>query len=296
MFAKDQTNIYNKRHVLGERLFKWISYIFSFSIILLLLGIIILIIIESMPAISKFGFDFIVSSKWSSSKEEFGALAPIYGSIVGGFLAMFISIPVSIGIAIYLSQIANAKLKSIIGIGIELLAAIPSIVYGMVGLIFLVPIVGDLFGDGIGVGILSASIVLSIMVLPFMAALMRDSIETTPDILKESAYALGATKFEVIKDILFPYARIGVIGSIILALSRVLGETMAVTFLIGGVQKIPNSLVEPTTNIPSTIAVNFGESDTILYQSSLFYLAMILLVINFIIMSCAKYFMRKKTS
>lgn len=284
---------YKESMFFGENVFKYTSLIFAYIVIFMLFGVIISILLESMPAFNKFGLGFVSSTSWSDAKQEFGAFSAIYGSVVGALIAMILSIPIALGVTIYLSQIAGKKLRLIVGVGIELLAAIPSIVYGMVGLLFVVPILADL-SDSYGVGILSAAIILSIMVLPFMAALMRDSIETTPDILKESAYALGTTKFEVIKDVLFPYAKIGIAGSIILALSRVLGETMAVTFLIGGAQKIPGSLFEPTTNIPSTIATNFGEADSVIYSSSLFYLAFILLVINFVIMIIAKYFMHKK--
>lgn len=284
---------YSTKNIISENVFKYTSLVFAVIVIAILFGVIISILLESIPAFSTFGLGFIGSTEWNDAEEEFGAFNAIYGSIVGAVIAMFLSIPVAIGVTIYLSEIAGKKMRLIVGVGIELLAAIPSIVYGMVGLLFLVPLLADL-SDSYGMGIMSAAIVLSIMVLPFMAALMRDSIETTPDILKESAYALGTTKFEVIKDVLFPYAKVGVIGSIILALSRVLGETMAVTFLIGGAQKVPLSLFEPTTNIPSTIATNFGEADSIIYSSSLFYLAFILLIINFLIMIIAKYFMQKK--
>lgn len=231
------------KRFLGESVFRYSSLIFSLIVVFVLAGIIISIFIESLPAFSKFGFGFIVSTDWSDSTGEFGALNAIYGSIVGSLIAMLISVPIAIGVSVYLTQIVGSRAGTIIGIGIELLAAIPSIVYGMVGLIFLVPFLAGL-SDSYGMGVLTSAIVLSVMALPSMSALMRDSIDTTPTILKESAYALGTTKFEVVRDVIFPYAKVGIIGSIILALSRVLGETMAVSFLIGGTQKIPSSLLE----------------------------------------------------
>jgi phosphate transport system permease protein len=207
---------------------------------------------------------------------------------------MVLSVPIAIGIAIFLSEIAPAKIKTPVGVSIELLAAIPSVIYGMWGLFYFVPIVRDIFG-GLGIGLLTAGIVLAIMILPFMAAVTRDAMNTTPDILKESAYALGGTKWDVIKDVVIPYAKAGIIGSFILALGRAIGETMAVTFVMGNVHKIPEYITDPTTSIPVTLANEFNEADTDIYFSSLFELSFILLIISFTIIAVAKYyFLRRK--
>jgi phosphate transport system permease protein len=262
---------------------------------LLLVAWIFTILFEhSLESIEAFGFDFITEDKWAPNLEKFGALPAIYGSVLSTFLAMILAVPVAIGIAIFLSEIAHAKLKSSVGVSIELLAAIPSVVYGMWGLFYFVPIVRDIFG-GIGISMLTAGIVLSIMILPFMAAVTRDAMNTTPDILKESAYALGGTKWDVIKDIIIPYAKAGIIGSFILALGRAIGETMAVTFVMGNVHKISTDLTQPATSIPVTLANEFAEADSGLYYSSLFELSLLLLVISFTIISIAKfYFLRRR--
>jgi phosphate transport system permease protein len=206
---------------------------------------------------------------------------------------MVIATPIALGIAIFLSEIAPAKIKTPVGTAIELLAAIPSIIYGMWGLFYLAPIIRDYLG-GAGIGILPAGIILAIMILPFIASITRDSMNTTPDILKESAYALGATKFDVIKDVIIPYAKAGVLGSIILALGRALGETMAVTFVIGNTHQIPESILMPATSIPATLANEFNEADTTIYYSTLFYLALVLFVISFTVIAFAKFYLLGK--
>ena len=208
---------------------------------------------------------------------------------------MILATPVAIGIAIFLTEIAPFKIRNFFSINIELLAAIPSIVYGMWGFLYFVPLIQKLFG-GTGMGLLTGGIVLSIMILPFIASVTRDSMQTTPEILKESAYALGATQFDVIKDVVFPYSKAGIIGSIILALGRAFGETMAVAFLLGGLPVVPSSITDPATSIPVTLATQFGEAmGNKIYESSLFYLALILFVISFFTIAIAKFaFLRKK--
>ena len=249
---------------------------------------------NSMVSIESYGFSFITESKWAPNLEKFGALAAIYGSILSTFLAMLLAVPIAIGVAIFLSELAPLRLKSPVGISIELLAAIPSVIYGMWGLFYFVPIMRDIFG-GIGISMLTAGMVLSIMILPFMAAVTRDAMDTTPDILKESAYALGGTRWDVIKDIVIPYAKAGIIGSFILALGRAIGETMAVTFVMGNVHNISTDLTQAATSIPVTLANEFTEADTKLYYSSLFELSLLLLIISFTIISIAKfYFLRRK--
>ncbi len=222
---------------------------------------------------------------------EYGGLVPIVGTLLSTIIALVFALPIAMGIAVFLAEIAPKNIAYPIGIAIELLAAIPSIIFGMWGLYYFAPIVADLVG-GYQVSLLTAGLVLGVMILPFMAAITRDSMNTTPDVLKESAYAMGATKFEVIKDIIFPYSKVGIIGSIILALGRALGETMAVAFLIGSIFTLPSSITDPTISIPVAMANNFGEAAG-LGESSLFYLALILFIISFAIISIAKlYFLR----
>jgi phosphate transport system permease protein len=267
---------------------------FSALLILFIVAWIFVVLFEhSTEAMNAFGFDFITKDEWAPNVDKFGAYAAIFGSVVSTFLAMLIAIPVAIGVAIFLSEIAHDKIKGFFGVSVELLAAIPSVIYGMWGLFYFVPIIRDLFG-GMGIGLLSAAIVLSIMILPFMAAVTRDAMNTTPDILKESAYALGGTQWDVIKDIIIPYAKAGIIGSLILALGRAIGETMAVTFVMGNVHHTPSSILDPTTSIPVTLANEFTEADSSLYFSSLFGLALTLLIMSFVVIAVAKfYFLRK---
>jgi len=231
----------------------------------------------------------------STSKEtttSYGGLVPIVGTLLSTIIALAFALPIAMGIAVFLSEIAPKNIANPVGIAIELLAAIPSIIFGMWGLYYFAPIIADTFG-GYQVSLLTAGLVLAVMILPFMAAITRDSMNTTPDVLKESAYALGATKFEVIKDIIFPYSKTGIIGSIILALGRAMGETMAVAFLIGAVYNLPNNITDPTISIPVAMAVNFGEAAG-LGESSLFYLGLILFIISFAVISFAKLYFLKK--
>lgn len=232
----------------------------------------------------------------SSSKKSrtiYGALVPIVGTVFSTLIAMLFSIPIAMGVAVFLSEIAPSSLAKPVGVGIELLASIPSIIYGMWGLFYFGPFIANLFG-GNTVSLLVAGLVLGIMVIPFMAALSRDAISTVPDMLKESAYAMGATKLEVIKDVVFPYAKSGIIGSVILSFGRALGETMAVAFVIGGVYQFAGKVTDPTNSIPVVLANSFAESSG-LSLSVLFYLALILFILSFAVIATAKfYFLRKK--
>jgi len=225
-------------------------------------------------------------------KTIYGGAVPIVGTLFSTLIAMLFAVPIALGIAVFLSEIATEKLAKPVGIAIELLAAIPSIIYGMWGLFYFGPFIASIFG-GNTVSLLVAGLVLGVMVIPFMAALSRDAINTTPDILKESAYAMGATKFEVVKDIIFPYAKAGIIGSMIISLGRALGETMAVAFVIGGVFKFADSITAPTNSIPVVLANNFSESSGI-SMNALFYLALILFVVSFIIIFTAKYYFLRR--
>jgi phosphate transport system permease protein len=249
---------------------------------------------QSTEAMQTFGLDFLTKDEWAPNMDKFGAYAAIFGSVVSTFLAMLLAIPIAIGVAIFLSEIAHDKIKGFFGVSVELLAAIPSVIYGMWGLFFFVPILRDIFG-GMGIGLLAAGIVLAIMILPFMAAVTRDAMNTTPDILKESAYALGGTQWDVIKDVIIPYAKAGIIGSLILALGRAIGETMAVTFVMGNVHHTPQSILDPTTSIPVTLANEFTEADSSLYFSSLFGLALTLLIMSFVVIAIAKFYFLRKT-
>jgi len=277
-----------------DKIFLNLTRISALLILLIVSWIFVVLFNEAHEALSAFGIDFVLKDEWAPNVDKFGAYAAIFGSVASTFLAMLLSIPVAIGVAIFLSEIAHDKIKGFFGVSVELLAAIPSVIYGMWGLFFFVPILRDIFG-GVGIGLFAAAIVLAIMILPFMAAVTRDAMNTTPDILKESAYALGGTQWDVIKDIIIPYAKAGIIGSLILALGRAIGETMAVTFVMGNVHHTPKTILDPTTSIPVTLANEFSEADSSLYFSSLFGLALILLVMSFVVIAIAKfYFLRRK--
>lgn len=304
-----------------EKIFKNLSLISASFVLVILVAIFFSLFNSAKPAMKEYGLGFITETAWgkevpvenpSSKASEkkvvydellagmddtqtrtvYGALVPIVGTILSTLIAMIFALPIAMGIAVFLAEIAPKNISNVVGIAIELLAAIPSIIFGMWGLFYFAPIIQSFVG-GYQVSLLTAGLVLGVMILPFMAAITRDSMRTTPDVLKESAYALGATKFEVIKDVIFPYSKKGIIGSIILALGRALGETMAVAFLIGSIFTLPGKLNDPTVSIPVAMANNFGEASG-LTLSSLFYLAFILFIISFLIISIAKfYFLRK---
>ena len=307
-----------------EKIFQKLSLASATLVFVILLGIFFTLFNSSKLAIDEFGFDFITNPDWnkevviksdeiideddiiededemlfdeddeeSATKTIYGGLVPIVGTLLTTLIALVFALPIAMGIAVFLAEIAPKNISHIVGIAIELLAAIPSIIFGMWGLYYFAPIIADLVG-GYQVSLLTAGLVLGVMILPFMAAITRDSMNTTPGVLKESAYALGATKFEVIKDIIFPYSRTGIIGSIILALGRALGETMAVAFLIGSIFVLPTAINSPTISIPVAMANNFGEASG-LGESALFYLALILFVISFGVISIAKFYFLKK--
>ena len=276
-----------------DSLFLNTSRIFAITVLVVLVALFIVLFKEAKPAIDAFGLQFLTNTKWAPNMDIFGGYPAIYGSIVSTAIAMLIATPIAIGIAIFLSELASPLVAAIVGMAVELLAAIPSIIYGMWGLFYLAPILKDIWG-GSGLGLATAGVVLSIMIIPFMAAITRDAMKTTPDILKESAYGMGATRWEVLKDVVIPYVKSGIIGSIILALGRAIGETMAVTFVMGNAHKVPHSLFEAATSIPVTLANEFTEADTDLYYSSLFYLALILLVISFTVIAIAKFLFLKR--
>lgn len=284
------------------------STLFSALLVLVMIvAIVVSLAIGAWPALQKFGFGFLISSQWNPVTQQFGALVAIFGTLVTSAIALLIAIPVSFGIALFITQLAPAWLKRPIGVAIELLAAIPSIIYGMWGLFVFAPlfaeyaqpwisghlgswpVVGMLFqGPPMGIGMFMAGLILAIMILPFIASIMRDVFEVVPAALKESAYALGATTWEVVWHIILPYTRVGVVGGIILGLGRALGETMAVTFVIGNAHKISASLFMPGSTISSTLANEFTEAVEKLYSSSLIALGLILFAITFVILALAR--------
>ncbi|MDR1555071.1 MAG: phosphate ABC transporter permease subunit PstC [Campylobacteraceae bacterium] len=278
---------------IGDFIFLNITRFAAYALFVVLAAIFIVLFIEAKPAMDAFGFGFLTSSKWAPNLEIFGGFPAILGSVLSTFIAMILAVPLAIGIAIFLSEIAMQKLKAPVGVAIELLAAIPSVIYGMWGLFYFAPILRAVFG-GNGLGLLTAGIVLSIMILPFMASVARDAMNTTPNILKESAYALGAAKWDVIKSVIIPYAKAGILGAAILALGRAIGETMAVTFVMGNVHKVPEGITSAATSIPVTLANEFTEADSALYYSSLFYLALILFAISFVVIGIAKFMFFRK--
>ncbi len=282
---------------MSGKLFRNFSFLSATLSFFLLVGIFAILFTYAQDAMHAFGIDFLFNETWEADEDDeggvFGGFIPIVGTLLSTIIAMVIATPLAMGIAIFLTEIASPKISKGVSVAIELLAAIPSIIYGMWGLFYFAPIVQKTVG-GDGVGLLTAGIVLAIMIIPFMASITRDSMNTTPLVLKESAYAMGATKFEVIKDVIMPYAKGGIIGSIILALGRALGETMAVAFLIGSVMSLPHRITDPTTSIPVLLANNFAEAQD-LEMSAMYYLALVLFVVSFVIISAAKfYFFGKK--
>ena len=274
----------------------------------MLMGILISLAVGALPAIEKFGFGFLTNSTWDPVKEEFGGLVMIYGTLATSFIALLIAVPVSFGIALFLTELSPSWLKRPLGTAIELLAAVPSIVYGMWGLLVFgpilatyvqqplqtllkdVPVLGGLVtGPPVGIGILSAGIILAIMIIPFIASVMRDVFEVTPPMLKESAYALGSTTWEVMSKVVLPYTKAGVLGGIMLGLGRALGETMAVTFIIGNTNQLNSlSVFEAANSITSALANEFAEAGAGLHQASLFYLGLVLFFITFVVLTFSK--------
>ena len=272
------------------------------------------LVYESLPAIKKFGLiDFITGTTWDPVAEVFGALPALFGTLLVTFIASAIALPVSIGIAMFISELSPKKLKPVFSTAVELLGAIPSIIYGMWGLFVIaplmadyvepflqetlgrVPLLGRLFeGAPTGVDALTASFVLSVMIIPFMSAIVKDAFEMAPELLKEAGYGLGATKWEVVKNVVIPYTLPGIVGGMVLSVGRALGETMAVAFLTGNVHQIPKSLLEPLTTITVAIANEFTEADSDVYLASLYYLALILFVLSFGLLMLAKFYLLER--
>jgi len=292
----------------GDAAFSLLAHAAAWLTLALLAGIIVSLFIGALPAIREFGLGFLTSTDWDPVQDKYGGLVMIYGTLMTSFIALLVAVPVSFGIAMFLTELSPLWLKRPLGVAIELLAAVPSIVYGMWGLLVFgpllatyvqqplqsafghVPVLGALFsGPPVGIGILSAGIILAIMIIPFIASVMRDVFETTPPMLKESAYGLGSTTWEVVFKIVLPYTKTGVVGAIMLGLGRALGETMAVTFVIGNFNQLDSlSLFQAANSITSALANEFAEASEGLHQASLIYLGLILFFITFVVLACSK--------
>ena len=293
-------------------LFVGTTKLFALLVLASLAGIMISLVIGAIPSMKQFGFGFFTNANWDPVAGDYGALAPIYGTLVTSFIALMVAVPVSFGIALFLTELSPNWLKRPLGIAIELLAGIPSIIYGMWGLFVFapffgeyvqpylieylgpIPVIGTLFqGAPMGIGLFTASLILAIMIIPFIASVMRDVFEITPPMLKESAYGLGATTWEVVRHVVLPYTKAGVVGGIILGLGRALGETMAVTFVIGNTFNISASLYNSGVSITSALANEFAEAVDPLHLSSLLYLGLILFLITFIVLCISKIMLLK---
>jgi phosphate transport system permease protein len=291
-----------------DLLFEWAARCAALVTLLLLAGIIFSLVSGAWPAIKAYGLSFLWTKEWDPVQDRYGGLVMIYGTLATSFIALIIAVPVSFGIALFLTELSPRWLKRPLGVAIELLAAIPSIVYGMWGLLVFspilstyvqqplqkwfgdVPVLGALFsGAPVGIGVLAAGIILAIMIIPFIASVMRDVFEVTPPMLKESAYALGATTWEVMFKVVLPYTKAGVIGGIMLGLGRALGETMAVTFVIGNFNQLESlSLFEAANSITSALANEFAEATAGLHQAALIYLGLVLFFITFVVLTLSK--------
>jgi len=291
----------------SEVIFRSMSRGAAGLVLILLGGVMVSLLYSSWPALAEFKFGFLIDQSWNPVKEKFGALASIYGTVVTSLIAMLIAVPMSFGVAVFMTEICPARLRAPLNTAIELLAAVPSIVYGIWGLFVLGPIlqhtvqpwlidtfggweiIGPLFqGPPYGIGLFSAGLVLAVMVLPFITAVMREIFQMTPTSLREAAYGLGATQWQVVWDVVMPWSRPGIVGGVMLGLGRALGETMAVTFVVGNAHKIHGSILAPGTTISATIANEFTEAYGELYTSSLTALGLILFVLTFTIIAIAR--------
>jgi phosphate transport system permease protein len=296
-----------RKQRIQDFIFHKVTMLFALSVLLVLAGIIVSLMIGAWPAFKEFGPAFITTVEWDPVNDQYGALIAIVGTLATSVIALLIAFPVSFGIALFLTEICPVWLRRPMGTAVELLAGVPSIIYGMWGLFVFAPLfadyvqpalnstlgqlpfVGQLFaGPMMGIGVLTAGLILAVMIIPFISSVMRDVFEIVPAVLKESAYGLGCTKWEVVRKIVLPYTKTGVVGGVMLGLGRALGETMAVTFVIGNANKLSWSLFAPGNSIASTLANEFAEAESPLHVSSLFALALILFAITFIVLSAAK--------
>lgn len=308
------TRVIKPQSALPDKLFALGVKASAIFVLLLLTSIMVSLVIASMPSIKEFGLRFLWTKEWDAPMDQFGALVPIYGTLVTSFIALIIAVPVSFGIAIFLTELAPLWIRRPLGVAIELLAAIPSIVYGMWGLFVFapffskyfqrplvefsqdIPVLKHIFAEpAFGIGLFTASIILAIMIIPYIASVMRDVFDRTPRIMKESAYGLGATTWEVIWHVILPYTRKGVFGGIMLGLGRALGETMAVTFVIGNTYQFDNfSLFAPGNSITSSLANEFAEASSELHTAALMELGLLLFIITFIVLAISKLFMNQE--
>lgn len=290
-----------------DRVFRWLTFTFALLVMVALAGILVSLLIEAWPALREWGPAFLVGTTWSPSDDVYGAVIAIYGTIATSAIALLLAVPISFGIAMFLTESCPLPLRRPLGTAIELLAGVPSIIYGIWGLFVLAPILQKTIqpvlvatglpffaGPPLGIGIFTAGVVLALMVIPFTASVMRDVFETVPPVLKESAYGIGCTTWEVVRHIVLPYTRIGVIGGIMLGLGRALGETMAVTFVIGNANRLAASLFAPGNSIASTLANEFAEAAPGKHIPALFALGLILFVITFVVLALAKWLTRSR--
>jgi phosphate transport system permease protein len=299
----------------SDLLFRSLTRAAAVLVLIILGGVIVALMYGSAPAFRAFGLDFFITQRWDPNADVYGAAAAIYGTVVTSLIAMLIAVPVGLGIGVFLTELCPVWLRRPIGIAIELLAGIPSIIYGIWGYFIFAPVLKEtvqpsliwlfagvpglssLFaGPPYGIGILTAALILAIMVLPFISSISRDVFETVPAVLKEAAYGIGCTTWEVVYHIVLPHTRVGVVGGVMLALGRALGETMAVTFVIGNAHRIASSILAPGTTISATIANEFTEAVGDLYTSSLIALGLILFIITFIVLAAARYMLMRLES
>jgi phosphate transport system permease protein len=296
-----------RKQRIQDFIFHKVTMAFALSVLVVLVGIIVSLVLGAIPAFAEFGPAFITTVEWDPVNDQYGALIAIVGTLATAGIALLIAFPISFGIALFLTEICPVWLRRPLGTAVELLAGVPSIIYGMWGLFVFAPLFGDyvqpflkatlgalpiigaLFsGPTMGIGILTAGLILAVMIIPFISSVMRDVFEIVPAVLKESAYGLGCTKWEVVRKVVLPYTKTGVVGGVMLGLGRALGETMAVTFVIGNANKLSWSLFAAGNSIASTLANEFAEAESKLHVSSLYALALILFVITFIVLSAAK--------
>lgn len=301
-----------RRFEIGDSAFHIITLSCAVTVLLLLGGVIVSLVYGAAPALKQFGFGFLTSESWNPVTEQFGALAAIYGTLVTSFIALLIAVPIGLGIAVFLTELCPHQLRRPIGIAVELLAGIPSIIYGIWGMFILapflqahvepaiiatfasVPVLSQVFaGPPYGIGIATAGLILAIMILPLISSISRDVFNTVPPVLKEAAFGIGCTRWEVTRRIVAPYTGVGLLGGVMLALGRALGETMAVTFVIGNAHRIAPSLLGPGTTISAIIANEFTEADGALYTSSLIALGLVLFVITFIVLAISRYMLMR---
>jgi phosphate transport system permease protein len=298
-----------RRFAMQDRLFLLVTFAFAAVVLVVLLGILVSLVVEAWPALREFGPGFLTGTRWSPTDDVYGAVIGVYGTLVTSAIALVVAVPISFGIAVFLTETCPVGLRRPLGTAIELLAGVPSIIYGFWGLFVFAPVFQEyvqplLIGTGLplfegpplGIGVFTAGLVLSLMVIPFIASVMRDVFQTVPPVLKESAYGLGCTTWEVVRNIVLPYTRVGVIGGVMLGLGRALGETMAVTFVIGNANRLATSLFAPGNSIASTLANEFAEADPVLHVPALFALGLLLFVITVVVLAAAKWLTERSAS